>query len=654
MADKQLILSDKLKLIIFSGKGGVGKTTCSCAAALYCAQRGQKILLASTDPAHSLADSLDIPVGRMITPVPGTNKLYALEIDALQCLEKFKQDYGDILKEIADRGTYFDREDINNFFYLSLPGMDELMGIMTLMDQLESKEYDVIVLDTAPTGHTIRLLSLPGHMIEWLRVLDLMLEKHRYMVSVFSGRYRPDAIDDFIERMNNKVSKLVKLLTDPARTQFIPVVIPEPMSINETVKLVKMVRSQSIPLTQMIVNRVVSDRECTFCQDRRADQINKLEDINNKFKALSRIELSLLPHEVRGISALTVFAERMFNPESQRMADTATTLQASAAAPMSAFVSGQELAEKKYVLIGGKGGVGKTSIAAATGLYLANQGKRTLVFSTDPAHSLSDSFGCPIGNQITSLPGYTHLYGLEIDSHKMLDEFKQQYVEEINETFDSFLGGRGMDVKYDREVMSELISLIPPGLDEAMALLKLMELTDGKDNEVVILDTAPTGHLIRMLEMPELARQWFTTFFKLMLKYQGVVSLAKTKELMVKMSKGVRKVQTTLTASDQTAFVGVTVPEAMVFAETEKLLAGIQRLKVNSRWLVANMVIPPGQCCFCSQIRAQQQIYLAELCTRFTNYQTVEIPLFPHQVSGLDDLAELARLLYGFTGNIMH
>lgn len=648
MGDSLLILSEKLKLIIFSGKGGVGKTTCSCATALYCARRGQKTLLASTDPAHSLADSLDIPAGRVITPVPGTDRLYTLEIDALQYLEQFKQDYGDVLKEIANRGTYFDREDINDFFSLSLPGMDELMGIMTVMDHLESREYDVIVLDTAPTGHTIRLLSLPDHMGEWLRVLDLMLEKHRYMASVFSGRYRPDATDAFIERMNNKVLKLKKLLTDPTRTQFIPVVIPEPMSINETEKLVKVVRSQGIPLTQMIVNRVASDRECTFCRSRRADQTDKLEDISNRFKMLNRIELPLLPHEVRGISPLTVFAESIFNPDGRRMAETAATVQTSATVPAPAFLPGQDLKGKKYILVGGKGGVGKTSVAAATGLYLANQGKRTLVFSTDPAHSLSDSFGCSIGNQIISLPGHTHLYGLEMDSHEMLDKFKQQYVEEINEVFDNFLGGGGMDIEFDREVMTDLISLTPPGLDEAMALLKLMELTDEKDYDAVILDTAPTGHLIRMLEMPGLVQQWFKTFFKLILKYQGVVSLHKTMKMMEEMARGVHKVKTTLMASDQTTFIGVTVPEAMVLAETEKLLASIHNLNVNSRWLVANMLISPGKCCFCNQVRVQQQRYMVELFARFASYQTVEIPLFPHQVSGFDDLTELACLLFGY------
>ena len=209
------------------------------------------------------------------------------------------------------------------------------------------------------------------------------------------------------------------------------------------------------------------------------------------------------------------------------------------------------------------------------------------------------------------------------------------------------MGENGLDIEFDREVMTELITLIPPGLDEVMALLKLIELTNDKSFEIVILDTAPTGHLVRMLEMPELARQWFSTFFKLMLKYQGVVNLQKTIERMVEMARGVIKVQASLTASDKTVFIGVTTPEEMVFAETEKLLAAIQRLKISSRWLVANMVIPSNQCSFCSRIRANQQSYLADLCKRFANFQTVHLPLFPHQVSGINDLTRLAGLLFG-------
>ncbi|TCO77375.1 ArsA family ATPase [Marinisporobacter balticus] len=644
MTNNCLTLRKNLTFIIFSGKGGVGKTTCACATALHCAKRGQKTLLASTDPAHSLADSLDLPVGRAIGPVDGVDNLYAIEVDAPRSLEQFKQDYGNILKEIANRGTYFDRDDINDFFSLSLPGLDELMGIMTLMDLLESREYDVIVLDTAPTGHTIRLLSLPDHMREWLRVLDLMLEKRRYMASVFAGRYVPDYTDDFIKHMASKVSALKNLLTDHTRTQFIPVIIPEAMSLNETEKLVKTIKNQGIPLTQMIVNRVASDRKCAFCQGRRADQINTLREIDYKFKMLSRVHLPLLPHEVRGISVLTVFAERMVNPDYRGMLDAAATVQTSTVMPIQARLPGKELIEKKYVIIGGKGGVGKTSVAAATGLYLASQGKKTLIFSTDPAHSLSDSFGCSIGNQITSLSGSIQLYGLEIDAQRMLDEFKQQYVEEINEVFNGFLGESGVDVAFDREVMTEIISLIPPGLDEVMALIKLMELSDEKDYDVIILDTAPTGHLIRMLELPELAMKWLHTFFKLVLKYQNGDSLQKTADLMFEMIRGVRKVQSTLVDPDHTGFIGVTVPEAMIVEETEKLLESIQRLGVNSRCLVVNMVTPPNQCYFCNKVQAQQQSYMADLRARFTNYQMSEIPLFPHQVRGIDNLTELARL----------
>jgi len=645
MSNDCLMLSNNLELIIFSGKGGVGKTTCASAAALYLAKRGQKTLLASTDPAHSLVDSLALHEGRAGNIVSITDNLKIMEIDAIQILEEFKQEHGEVMKEIANRGTYFDRDDINDFFSLSLPGLDELMSIIKLMEFLEADKYDVIVLDTAPTGHTIRLLSLPDHMGEWLHVLDLMLEKHRYMASVFS-RYVPDDTDGFIVEMGKKVSALKKLITDSTRTQFIPVVIPEAMSINETEKLVEEVQSQGIQLTQIIVNRVVLDRECTFCRSRRTDQANSLLEIDTRFKAFNRVYLPLMPQEIKGISALIDFSKRIFNNDEQPIkADASTQVDIRVTEAMAKPFQSHELIKKKFILIGGKGGVGKTSIAAATGLYLANMGKKTLVFSTDPAHSLTDSFGCSIGNQITPLSESIQLYGLEISSQKMLDNFREQYVEEITEVFDGFVGGTGIDVAFDKEVMTELISLMPPGIDEIMALMKLMELSDKENYDVIILDTAPTGHLIRMLELPELARKWFYTFFRLVLKYEGVVNLQKTTDLILKMYRGVRKVQSDLTAADQTSFLGVTNPEAMVVKETERLLSSINKLGINSSRLVINMVIPPNQCYFCSQKRIQQQSYIEELRMKYLPYKMVEIPLFSHEVKGIENLMELSRLL---------
>jgi arsenite-transporting ATPase len=152
----------------------------------------KKILLVSTDPAHSVGDSLDQQIGDTAVLVQGTANLFAREADAERLLAEFKSKNGPILAKIADRGTYFEKEDIRSFLDLSLPGMDEFMAILELMELVKAQQYDVITLDTAPTGHTIRLLELPGLLQQWVSILDLMMEKHRYLSLTFSrGRYRP-------------------------------------------------------------------------------------------------------------------------------------------------------------------------------------------------------------------------------------------------------------------------------------------------------------------------------------------------------------------------------------------------------------------------------------------------------------------------------
>ncbi|MFH1317025.1 MAG: ArsA-related P-loop ATPase [Candidatus Woesearchaeota archaeon] len=193
------------KLLIFGGKGGVGKTSCAAATAIYAASKGKKTLILSTDPAHSLSDSFEKEIGNKITRInenlevlrnpkgisetqgnkvssapkiakrflsaPKTQGfLDALEIDAASLLKDYKTKYGDLIKQIANEGTFFSKEDIQEFFDLSLPGMDELMALVKIIDILEEDKYDLLILDTAPTGHTIRLLEMPQLLTSYVNV----------------------------------------------------------------------------------------------------------------------------------------------------------------------------------------------------------------------------------------------------------------------------------------------------------------------------------------------------------------------------------------------------------------------------------------------------------------------------------------------------
>ena len=649
MAGQSLSFLDDggLKLLLFGGKGGVGKTTAAAATALHWADRepAYRILVVSTDPAHSLSDSFDQRIGDEIRPIAGVPNLSALEMDAGRRLEDFKRQHGEVLKTIADRGTYFDQEDIADFFDLSLPGLDELMAIIEVADIVKEGRYDLVILDTAPTGHTLRLLALPQLMEDWIRVLDLMLGKHRYMASVFR-RYRPDDTDAFLAAMSTDLGRLRGLLRDANSTEFVPVTIPEAMSIEETARLLEALECFRLNVRTVVVNRVVTQRECPFCRARHRGQERHLEEIERRFSAWKLILVPLLPREVRGQAALKVYAQAMLGKVTKAWDDGEIGSAPSPRHPITRSHSLLGNGSPRLLLIGGKGGVGKTTVAAAMAVHLARENgkKKTLLFSTDPAHSLSDSLGQQIGNRITPVVGVEGLFALEMEAAEFVEELKQEYVAEINEVFDAFLG-RSFNAPFDRKVMEELVSLTPPGLDELMALMKIMDFMEEGTFDRYILDLAPTGHALRFLEMPGLVRQWFTTFFKLLLKYQGVVRLTQVAALLRERSKQLRQVQRLLTDAERCQFIAVTMPEAMAVLETGRLLHRLAELSVACRHVVINMVMPATECAFCATVRSEQQQHLEELVAFAPNL--IQVPLFPHEVRGVASLAEMAGVIHG-------
>jgi len=647
--------NQKLKLILFGGKGGSGKTTAACASAIHLAEinPGRRVLLVSTDPAHSLGDSFDFRIGNQITPIRDVPGLFALEIEASQLLSDFKEKHEEVIKKLADRGTYLDQQDIAEFFCLSLPGLDELMAIIKVANLLRSNDYDLIILDTAPTGHTMRLLDLPEQMLKWIDVFDLMQDKHRYLSKQFLGIYIKDDVDNFLDTMSEDVKKVRTLLLNSVTTEFVPVTIPETLSINETERLVVFLKNHGIPVKNIIVNRVIQEEGCIFCSTKRSEQQRYMREIEEKFKEYNLHKISLFPKEIQGICDLKEFGSALFDKTLPHQP-----------AVMSQYSPGIPTQDKsidfdsklsdicnrdlKFILFGGKGGVGKTSMASATALYMAKQDpqKKVLIFSTDPAHSLSDSFGCFISNEITPINAGDNLCALEMDATQLVEDFKHEYREGIDEIFDDFLGIK-TEVKFDCEVARELISLSPPGLDELMALMRIMELSEEEKYDLFILDTSPTGHLLRFLELPSLVEDWLKVFFKLLLKYKEVVRLNQITQQLLSLAKSIKRIQRTLTDSPRSEFVAITVPEAMAIAETERLISALTKLKVPCRHMVLNMLIPPSECGFCSIKIEEQKKHIQEVKRKLSSFQISEIPMFPYAINGIDRLTELSEVLYG-------
>jgi len=315
---------DSLKLILFGGKGGVGKTTCATSTALYLA-KDYETLLISTDPAHSLYDSLGIQtkteneIHPIYSLIPEDFKKYEelknlsiYEISAEKSLKQFKIEYEDEIKKILDTSSYLDNEDIDSVFTLPIPGIDEVMGFKIIVDLIEEAKFDKYIIDTAPTGHALRLLTLPQLLDDWIKVLAKMRWKYRYMVTSFSGKYKPDEGDDFLFIMKKTVKRIESILKNSNMCEFIAVTIPEYMAIMETDRLIKSLGKYGIQVKQLIINNVMESEDCSFCRQRKEAQQNYIKQIFEKFENLQITEIPLQPREVKGLDEIHNFKKLLF------------------------------------------------------------------------------------------------------------------------------------------------------------------------------------------------------------------------------------------------------------------------------------------------------------------------------------------------------
>jgi len=640
------------RYLFFGGKGGVGKTTAASATALrllQSASRNESILLFSTDPAHSLSDSLGIKIGDRLIEITQQRgaKLIGYEMDASAALEKFRVAHRTVLGEIAERGTLLDETDINELLNLSLPGMDEVMALFELSELDRAGTYSRIVVDTAPSGHTSRLLRLPEVFSQMVNALDRMADKHRYIVAHFSRRVvRQDEVDRFLVDLSHRIEQVRTMLYDMRQTSFTLVTIPEMMSVRETERYLTLLLREGVPVTDLIVNRVEHQHgDCRYCQARVISQQPWLKEIARLFPRLRSHFVPLLPDEVRGLEALRLFAGLTWDRAEVKIAPKKAT-QRTKELKKTKLTEAFPFATQSIFIFGGKGGVGKTTAAAAFSLALARKERRRqlLVFSTDPAHSLSDSFDEPVAEFKRRITGVKNLDAMEINPGKKFEELKQRYRSWTDDLFASLSGGSRLEIKFDQQAMRELVELTPPGIDEIAALSAISDLLDQGAYDTTILDTAPTGHLVRFLELPQVALSWVRTFIKLLLKYQHVVHANRVAEELVALSKSIKRVIALLTDVSLCEFIGVAIPERMSLEETTALAASLKKLKVPMRRLLINGLVPEeaaSSCDFCDTRRRSQVSVLEEFRRRFgRSLELFVAPQQPHEIHGPKELLE--------------
>lgn len=625
-----------LSLLYFGGKGGVGKTTCASAAALEIAQRrrAETVLLLSTDPAHSLADALS---GLALPP-----NLEMLELDAAAALERFRQRYRGKLEEIANRGTLLDAQDAQALLEMALPGMDELAAYLEMAEWIEQQRYGCIVVDTAPTGHALRLLQMPDLISRWIKALDALLAKSRYLRWRFQRDQRPDDLDQFLLELEQTRRGIAELVKDGTRCRFVPVTLAEAMSIEETEDLLQMLDGQGIMAQDLVINRMVPASDCAVCRVERQRQLRALATLDRQPVQTRLWALPFLADEPRGEALLNVW------PQAQRL-DPAELREQGAAVANELPTRVRRPASlpppsARLVMLAGKGGVGKTTFASATALRLRAEypDRRILLLSTDPAHSLADCFGRGFGPRPETLD--TGLDAEEFAAEQAFAVLQQRYRDELRGFLSQALNN--LDITFDREAMEQLLELAPPGLDEIMALTRVIEYLDGGGYDLVVLDTAPSGHTLRLLELPELIQDWLKLFFQLLLKYRSIVKVPELSRDLVELSKSVKRLRALLRDWQETACYLVTIPTALGLAETGDLIAALERLQIRVSGLFINQLTPfDGDCPLCAALHERQALEVAHAQERFPRLEQ-SLVYRQSAPTGLDALRRLGDALY--------
>jgi arsenite-transporting ATPase len=480
--------------------------------------------------------------------------------------------------------------------------------------------YDAVIVDTAPTGHALKFFDAPRAASVIADRLDDLQREHRAIRQQLARVARPEAADHLIARLSWQAQEAGRLLRDPSRATLHWITLPEELSLAETGDALRMLKRTGLPVADIIVNRMIGDGgPCVIC-DRRREAERKV--LAKACGVAGETPLRIVYEDVeepRGIEALAQLGASFRSRVKARETASAANRTISAAARIRADRTiratpdsapqphpADSLREARLVFFGGKGGVGKTTVAAAAAVRMARSrpDRSMLLLSTDPAHSLSDVLGARVTDTPACLRGGPpNLFVRELDAAAALESRRADLEHALDEIADAV--GPGGSLGPGRGVR-ELIDLAPPGIDELFGMLSLIE--TGRTYATIVIDTAPTGHLLRLLELPETAREWVQALLGVLLKYRRVVRPGRLAAQLVTLSRQVRTLQAMLRDPARALFVVVVRPADLPLREGERLVARLRQLNMAVPQLVVNAVtFDPGACRRCRAVVARER-----------------------------------------------
>ena len=592
------------RYIFFSGKGGVGKTTMASATAIHYAIEGKKTLIVTTDPASNLADVFEQAIGHKITPVTGIKNLFAMEIDPDEATKEYKEKIIGPFREIMPEDVL---ASINE--QLSGPCTTEMASFDRFIDFMETAEYDIIVFDTAPTGHTIRLLELP---VDW--------SKHIEESAKGSGQTCLGPVQT-IQDSKDKYDRATNMLKDPERTSFIFVMRPEALSLYETLRASKELETIGIKSGEIIINGMLPEEVCEIeFFKRKYEAQQKVITLTEEAIKKPKRYMFLRDNEVKGIDALTDVGRALFNGNIPSLRSQAKDIPS----------SGEFTVEKpdidnlwlprnetKAIFFTGKGGVGKTTISCISALYIAEKGYKTLLVTTDPAAHIGEVLDVKVGSEPIKIT--ENLYAVMVDQEEAFRQYKERTLNEA----------KG---KYSEEmIMAMEEELNSPCTEEMAAFDRFIQFIEGKEYDAVVFDTAPTGHTLRLLDLP----------FDYAKQVEMMVGYAESSDMKEAAETRFRAIINTLRDKRHTVFSIVLYPESTPILESYRAMLDLKEAGIETQLVIANMVLPEEVCGndFFRNRRKMQIRHLKDIKERF-NLPMLQFPMLQEEIKGLGQLKQ--------------